>query len=247
MFIQILIASFVGSILSLIGGVLLLLKEHIAKKISLYLVSLAAGSLIGAAFLDLIPESLETGKDVHTIFIFVIAGIVVMFLFEKFLKLYHCHNKESCNYHTFSSSILVADTIHNFIDGVVIALSFSLGTEIGITTAIAIFFHEIPQEIGDFGALIHAGWKRSKIILFNMFTALATFVGAILGYFMLPVLSSILPFIIAFAAGTFLYIAISDLMPEVKHAAKPKEFMHIAVIGLGIFIIYLSGMVFGSH
>jgi len=247
MLIQILIASFIGSILSLIGGVLLLIKENFTKKISLYLVSLAAGSLIGAAFLDLLPESLETGADPRSVFFFVIVGIIIMFLFEKFLKLYHCHDRGSCSYHTFSSSILVVDAIHNFIDGVVIALSFSLGTEVGIATTIAIFFHEIPQEIGDFGALIYAGWKRSKIILFNILTALATFIGAILGYLMLPILSSALPFIVSFAAGTFLYIAISDLMPEVKHSAKPKEFAHIAVIGLGILIVFLSKTVFGSH
>lgn len=247
MFIHILIASFVGSILSLIGGVLLLTKEKFAKKISLYLVSLAAGSLIGAAFLDLIPESLEAGGDAHSIFLFVIAGIILMFLFEKFLKLYHCHDKESCNYHTFSNSILVGDVIHNFIDGAIIAISFSLGTEVGIATAIAIFFHEIPQEIGDFGVLLHAGWKRSKIILFNIFTAFATFVGAILGYLILPIISSAIPFIISFAAGTFLYIAISDLMPEVRHSSKPKEFAHVAVIILGILIIFLSKMIFGSH
>lgn len=241
----ILIASTIGSIIALAGGLLLLWKEKYMRKASFILVSFAAGSLLGAAFFDLLPEALEGSSDVHAIFSWVVGGILTLFLFEKFLKWYHCHNKGECDYHTFSSAVLFGDTIHNFIDGIVIALSFGLGTEMGITTTIAVFLHEIPQEIGDFGVLLHAGWEKKKIILVNLGTALATIVGGILGYVALPLITPFLPHLIGFAAGTFIYIAVSDLMPELRHGSKPKEFIHFFFILLGIVAIAGIGSLLG--
>lgn len=237
MFINIIIASIIGSVIALVGGLILLWKKNFAKKISLFLVSFAAGSLLGAAFFHLIPEALHEAEDTHSLFLWVVGGILVLFLFEKLLKWYHCHNRGTCEYHTFSSAILFGDGVHNFIDGIVIALSFSLGTEVGIATTIAVFLHEIPQEIGDFGVLLHAGWEKKKIILANLGTALMTIVGAVIGYFALPYISPILPYIIGFSAGTFIYIAVSDLMPEVRHGSKPGEFIHFLMILLGVIVI----------
>ncbi len=237
MFTEILIASIVGSVIALVGGLLLLWKEDFAKKISLFLVSFAAGSLMGAAFFHLLPEALEATDDVHSALLWLVGGILVLFLFEKLLKWYHCHNKGECEYHTFSSAVLFGDTVHNFIDGVVIALSFGLGTDVGIATTIAVFLHEIPQEIGDFGVLLHAGWEKRKIILVNLGTAVATIVGATIGYAALPYVTPILPHLIGFSAGTFIYIAVSDLMPEVRHKSRPKEFLHFLTILLGILVV----------
>lgn len=244
MFLNIFIASIIGSFVALIGGLLLLWKEKYMQKISLIFVSFATGSLLGAAFFDLLPEALDKSENTVFIFSFVIAGILMLFLLEKFLKWYHCHNKGVCEYHTFSSAMLFGDAIHNFIDGIVIAFSFGLGANIGIATTLAVFFHEIPQEMGDFGVLLHARWEKKKIILVNFATALTTILGGILGYIALPFLSSFLPYLVSFAAGTFIYIAVSDLMPELRHESKPKEFIHFFIIILGIMTIFSIGLFF---
>ncbi len=240
MFLQILVASLIGSVFALVGGVILLTKENFAKRISLVLVSFAVGALLGAAFFDLLPEALEGGES-QNIFIFVILGLLALYLFERGLKWYHCHDQEVCNVHTFSTTILVGDAIHNFIDGVVIALSFSLGFEVGVATTIAIFFHEVPQEIGDFGVLLHAGYTKTKVFFYNFLTALTTPIGAVLGYFALPYVHKFLPQMIAFAAGSFIYIAVSDLMPELRHKTKGADLAHLVPIFLGILIIWGVG------
>lgn len=243
MFFQILIASLIGSVFALVGGILLLTKERLARKVSLLLVSFAVGSLLGAAFFELLPEALEqTGSK--GVFTLVIAGMLTLFIFEKFLKWYHCHDRETCDVHTFSSAVLFGDGIHNFIDGIIIALSFSLGVPAGIATTIAVFFHEVPQEIGDFGILLHAGYAKSKVLFWNVLTALTTPVGAVVGYIALPLISRALPQLIAFAAGTFIYIAISDLMPELRHKTKGPDFAHLFAILLGLLVLWGIGTIF---
>lgn len=241
---QILIASIIGSLFALIGGVLLLWKEKFARRISLTLISFAVGSLLGAALLDLLPEALNENTP-EEIFPFVILGLIFLFLFEKWLKWYHCHDREVCDLHTFSGTILVGDAIHNFIDGIIIAASFGLGVEVGIATTVAVFLHEIPQEISDFGVLLHAGWKKKKILFYNVLTALATIVGAVIAYFTIAQVSEILPFIAAFASGIFLYIAVSDLMPELRHKTRGSDLSHVIAIILGILSIYSIGLILG--
>ena len=243
MLLQILIASIVGSVFALVGGIILLWKESLAKKASLVLVSFAAGSLIGAAFLELIPEALDSA-EYGAVSPVVIFGILLIFILEKALRWYHCHNQETCDYHSFSSAVLFGDAIHNFIDGIVIALSFSAGVPTGIAATIAVFFHEVPQEIGDFGVLLHAGYERSKVFLYNFLTALVTPVGALVGYFLLPWISGMVPFLLAFAAGSFIYIAVSDLLPELRHQARGAEIGHVASIILGILVIWFVGAAF---
>ncbi|MCP6720060.1 MAG: ZIP family metal transporter [Patescibacteria group bacterium] len=243
MFIQIIIASLTGSVFALVGGILLLTKEQLARKVSLLLVSFAVGSLLGAAFFELLPEALSEIGD-KSAFSFVILGLLTLFLFEKFLKWYHCHDRETCDIHTFSEAVLFGDALHNFIDGIIIALSFSLGVPAGIAATIAVFFHEVPQEIGDFGVLLHAGYSKSKILLYNTLTALTTPVGAVVGYIALPLISGVLPQLISFAAGTFIYIAISDLMPELRHKTKGPDFAHLFAILLGLLVLWGIGILF---
>lgn len=243
MFFQIIIASLIGSVFALVGGVLLLTKERLARKLSLVLVSFAVGSLLGAAFFELLPEALEQAES-RNVFTFVIAGMLTLFIFEKFLKWYHCHDRETCDVHTFSSAVLFGDSIHNFIDGIIIALSFSLGVPAGIATTIAVFFHEVPQEIGDFGVLLHAGYSKGKVLLYNTLTALITPVGAVVGYIALPLISGVLPQLISFAAGTFIYIAISDLMPELRHRTRGPDFFHLFAIFFGLFVLWGVGILF---
>jgi len=241
MFYQILIASLLGSMFSMIGGIFLLYYEKWARKISLLLVSFAAGALLGASFFELIPEAVEGLSKSNLALLWVVAGIITIFAFEKFLKWYHCHNRETCDYHTFSSVVLFGDAIHNFIDGITIALSFSVSLELGIATTIAVFFHEVPQEIGDFGVLLHAGYSKAKVLFYNFLTAVATPVGAIIAYFLMPFISNLVWYFLAFAAGTFIYISVSDLMPEVRQKAKAKEFIHFFLILIGILTIWLFG------
>lgn len=239
----ILLASIIGSVCALVGGVLLLWRENFARRISLTLLSFATGSLIGAAFLELLPEAIHEASY-ESVAPFVIGGILLFFLFEKLLKWYHCHDNETCDYHAFSSTVIFGDAFHNLLDGIVIALSFSVSIELGIATTVAIFFHEVPQEIGDFGVLLHAGYSRRKVFTYNFLAALATPLGALIGYLLLPTISPFIPFLLAFTAGTFIYIAVSDLLPELRHQAKGGDWGHLLALVLGILVVAAVGILF---
>lgn len=241
MFLQTVLASLVGSVVALVGGVLLLWKEGFARRISLILVSFATGSLLGAAFLELLPEALEDLSYEKSALI-VIFGILAIFLFEKGIKFYHHHEHESHVHTFFAKTVLAGDAFHNFIDGVVIALAFSVSSEVGLATTVAVFFHEVPQEIGDFGVLIHAGYKKAKVLWLNILTALTTPLGAIIGYVLLPWISGYVPYFLAFAAGIFIYISVSDLLPELKDKKTHwSDVFHITSIILGVAVIWVVG------
>lgn len=243
---QVLVASLIGSVAALVGGIVLLYKERWMKKISLYLVSFAAGALLGAAFFDLLPEALRQaqGKTGESgIFMAILAGILAFFLVEKMFKWHHCHDEE-CDARTLSSVVIFGDVIHNFLDGIAIAAAFLAGVPVGIATTIAVFFHEVPQEIGDFGVLLHSGYAKGKVFLYNFFGALATPVGALIGFFLLSYISPWLGIILAFTAGAFIYISTSDLIPEVRHKEKGDEFGHVFTIILGIAVVFLVGLLF---
>jgi len=239
---QILLATFLGSVVSLGGGVLLLWREQLAKRFALTLVGFAAGSLMAASFFELIPDVLEIREVSYQSLAFaLISGILIFFLFEKFLKWYHCHDQEKCDYHTFSGAVLFGDALHNFVDGISIALSFLLSPAAGVTTAIAVFAHEIPQEIGDFGVLLHAGYSRARVFWYNVLTALTALGGAVLGY-LLPLSSLLIGILLAFIAGSFLYIAVSDLLPELRHRTSKVEGEHILSIILGVLMVWAVGI-----
>jgi zinc and cadmium transporter len=236
LFFWILAFSFLGSVFCLIGGLFLLWKEKLAKKIVLYLVSFAAGALLGAAFLHLLPEAVE--EKGTSMFFYVLVGLLVMFLVEKFLLWYHCHEGE-CEVHVFSYTILFGDGVHNFIDGIIIGASFLISVPLGIITALAIAFHEIPQEIGDFAVMLHGGMKRMKILIYNFLAALMTPLAAILAYFFASTLENATTSLIAFAAGTFIYIAASDLIPEIhKETKKSKAIVQFFLLFMGILVIW---------
>jgi zinc and cadmium transporter len=241
---QIIIASIIGGLLSLVGGLILLWKEEFAKKISFYLISFAAGSLLGAAFFDILPEALEgAGKGV---LIFVLLGIVLVLVFEQFLGYFHHHDQEFHSKSLSAHTVLFGDTLHNFIDGVAIALAFSISPQVGMSTTFAVLIHEIPQEIGDFGVLIRNGYSKFKIIGYNLITAMATLVGAILTYFTFPYFPENTIFYgLALVAGTFIYISTSDLIPELReHTAGGFGLVHTLVILLGIVtVVLLSGII----
>jgi len=242
--IWILLATFLVSAIAFIGILTLALKEKMLEKILLFLVALSAGALMGSAFLHLIPEAVEEFSSEY-IFIFILIGFGFFFFIEKILHWRHCH-KEKCEVHTFAYMNLFGDVTHNFIDGLIIAASFMVNIPLGITTTVAVAIHEIPQGMGDFGVLVYGGWKRNKALALNFLTALAAVVGGVVGYFLSSYTSASVLFLIPFAAGGFIYIAASDLVPEIRREASlKKSLITFGIFILGIVIMYAVKLVGG--
>jgi zinc and cadmium transporter len=241
----ILLFSFLGSLIALIGGFLLLINEKFAVKISHFLASFAAGVLLGTAFFDLLPEAAHEGEELGIdIFLWTLIGIIIFFVIERFIHWFHNHEE----YHPHQSEskttvplVIIGDTMHNFIDGVVIALTFMVSIPLGIVTSIAVFLHEVPQEIGDFGILLHKGLDRKKIILINILSAGVAMLGAILAFLLGDILENSIPIFVSLTAGFFIYIATSDLIPEIHHE-KRKGFALIetSLLILGVLTMWFS-------
>jgi zinc and cadmium transporter len=243
--VYILLATFIVSLISFVGVICLALKENILNKILLVLIGLSAGALMGGAFLHLLPEAIEkrTGLDVY---LFVLIGFILFFLIEKVLHWRHCHKGE-CDVHTFQYMNLVGDSIHNFIDGMIMAASFVVSVPLGITTTIAISTHEIPQEIGDFGVLLYGGFSKRRAITLNFVVALTAVLGGIVGYFVSNFIENIVLFILPFAAGGFIYIAATDLVPEIRKELDMRKYMATLFVFIcGIFIMWVTKVVFGG-
>jgi len=235
---------FVVSIISLIGIVTFLFKGKSLDRAFFVLVSFATGSLLGAAFLDLLPEALDKVEPAKA-FGSVLFGIMLFFLMEKFLYWYHCHKGE-CDVHQFTYLNLVGDGIHNFLDGVIIASAFLTSASAGLIATIAIILHEIPQELGDFGILVYGGFSKGKALMYNFVTALTAFLGAITAYFFLNKLEGFTPFMISAAAGGFIYIACTDLIPELnKERIASRSIQQFILILLGIGVILAGKIIFG--
>ncbi len=234
----ILLSTFIISLGSLVGIFTLSLKDKFLEKILLSLVALSAGALIGGAFLHLIPESIEKGAELN-VFIYVIIGFTLFFLIEKLLHWRHCHHQK-CEVHTFTQMNLIGDGIHNFIDGLLIAASFVTDIRLGIITSIVIALHEIPQEIGDYGVLVYGGYTKTRALFLNFLCALTAVIGGIVGYFLSSYSESAMTFLLPFAAGGFIYIAASDLMPEIRKETKlKKSLFNLGIFILGIVIMYI--------
>ncbi|MDO8658083.1 MAG: ZIP family metal transporter [Candidatus Levybacteria bacterium] len=230
----ILLFTFLGSILSLIGGIILLFKEKLTLKISHLLISFAAGTLLGTAFFDLLPEASEESGETN-IFLWTLIGILFFFLLERFIHWFHYHNENlgGKNIEPAVPLIILGDSVHNFIDGVVIAATFLVSIPLGIITTLAVAAHEIPQEMGDFAILLHKGIDRKKVLLFNILSALTAFFGAILMFFLKDLITGILPAILSLTAGFFIYIASSDLIPEIHHEKRKWFALYEIILLLG--------------
>ena len=238
----ILISVFIVSAISLIGIFTFLFKNKSLDRIFFVLVSFATGAMLGAAFLDLMPEAIGKASP-DTVFGSVLIGLMIFFLMEKFLYWYHCHEGE-CDVHQFTYLNLFGDGIHNFLDGVIIAAAFLSGTSLGVITTIAIILHEIPQELGDFGVLVYGGFTKVKALIYNFLTALTAVAGAVAGYFFLEKIEGITPFMIGIAAGGFIYISCTDLIPELnKERSVKRSIQQFLLIILGIGVI-LAGKLF---
>ena len=240
----ILVSTFIVSLLALIGIVSLAIKDKILNKILFILIGFSAGALMGGAFLHLLPEALEKADHIPMC-LFVLIGFSLFFIIERFLKWHHCH-KGICDVHTFTYMNLFGDGIHNFIDGMIIAASFLISIPFGIITTIAIMAHELPQEIGDFGVLVYGGFSKLKALFFNFLSALTAILGAIFGYFLSTLVEGVIPFLIPFAAGGFIYIAASDLIPELHKEPEIKKSMASFVFFIvGILFMWLIKIAFG--
>lgn len=232
----IVIATTVISLLSLIGIFFLRTKEKVLQRIIFALVSFATGALLGGALLHLLPESLTIGDNA---FFYLIIGILVFFILEKFLYWRHCH-KGICDVHTFTYLNLIGDGVHNFIDGIVIATSFLVDLRLGLTTSIAVALHEIPQELGDFGVLVYGGFSIKKALAYNLLSAMLCILGGLGTYFLSPYAHILKIPLLAFTAGGFLYIALVDLLPELR--AKASLGASLAQL---IFILLGIGLMLG--
>jgi len=240
----ILLATFIVSLISLIGIFFIGMKQDTLTKVIKYLVSFAVGGLLGGAFFHLLPESMETGNP--SLFVYVLSGIMIFFLIEKFLHWRHCH-KGHCDAHTFTYMNIIGDGIHNFIDGMIIAASFGTDMRLGVVTTLAVAAHEIPQEIGDFGILVYGGFSKSKALLFNLLSALTAMAGAVIAYYSFNQMVWLKGFLIPFTAGGFLYIALVDLIPELhKEAGKDNIALQFITIIGGLVLMWLLKIYFAE-
>ena len=246
------VASVVAvSLMSMIGLFTFFIKENKLKKVLLYLVAFSVGALLGDVFIHLIPEAAEAGFSL-TLSMYVISGIVVSFIVEKFIHWRHCHvmygSIEHCkdnSHHTDHHSHeplawmnLFADGIHNLIDGLLIGASYLVSIPVGLATTLAVVFHEIPQELGDFGILLHAGFSKGKAVFYNFLFALTSVIGAVVAIYLGSAVDGLTEFLVPFAAGSFIYIACCDLIPELQKEVKvEKSLIQLAAFILGIVLM----------
>ena len=233
----ILSSTFIVSLISFVGIITLCVKKNLLHKLVFCLIGLSAGALIGGAFLHLLPEALEKMQS-EVMFYYVILGIVLFFLMERYFHWRHCHSGV-CDVHTFTYLNLFGDGIHNFIDGVVIAASFVDSVNLGIVTTIAIILHEIPQELGDFGVLVYGGFTKKKALFCNFLTAFTAVIGALAGYFLSDFAKGFSNFILPLTAGGFIYIGASDLIPEIHKETNLRR-SSLAFIAFLLGIIFMA-------
>ncbi len=232
---------FLVSLLSFIGVFTLGLKEKSLKKILLLLVGYSAGALFGDAFIHLLPGAVKENGFGIPISAAILTGIIVFFVLEKIVKWHHHHNlSEKTDVHSFGYMNLFGDALHNFIDGALITGSYLVSVPVGIATTVAVILHEIPQEIGDFGVLLHSGFSKNKALLFNFLSALTAVLGAIIALYFNSLVENFEVLLVSFAVGGFIYIAGSDLIPELHHEEGTKNsIIQIIVFLLGILTMGL--------
>jgi len=231
MLLWILGSTLIISFISLIGVLFFGFRTRALKNILLLLVGLSAGSFIGGAFLHLLPEAVGFGN--YFVYVYMVLGFCLFFIIEKVLHWKHCHRGD-CEVHTFTYMSLIGDGVHNFIDGLIVAGSFLVSIPIGIAASIAILFHEVPQEIGDFGVLLHGGFSKLKALSFNLLSAFFAVLGGLIGYFVSS-FADLTVFLLPFAAGGFIYVGASDLIPELH---REKDFKK----SMGSFFAFIVGI-----
>jgi zinc and cadmium transporter len=230
------------SLISLIGALTISIQTEKLKRTLFVLISFAAGALLGDVFFHLLPELIDPEAGLHPgMALWILFGIVLLFIIEKFIHWHHCHGPEDRDEHVhpFALTNLVGDGLHNFIDGMIIAASFLVAIPVGIATTIAVVLHEIPQEISDFGILLHGGFSKKQALALNFVSSLTAFAGAliVLGLGALNPLSVAIP--LSIACGSFIYIAGADLIPEIHKEVNPKKsLLQLIALLAGIGVMF---------
>lgn len=228
------------SLISFIGVVTLSMSKSLLHKALIIMVSFSAGAMLGNVFIHLLPEHIEKfGMGTKTALL-IILGMLIFFILEKFINWHHCHaphheHAEKHHIAVFGITNLVGDAMHNFIDGLVIAASYLISIPVGIATTTAVILHEIPQEIGDFGVLLHAGLDKRKALLLNFATALTSIIGAVVGLMLALRFDGFIEYMVPITAGSFIYIATADIIPELhKEVEISQSFVQLIGITAGI-------------
>ncbi len=235
------VGGLIMSAIALVGGLTLFFAPNTINRLLLPLVALAAGTLLGGAFLHLIPGAIEQIGDQSSVFLAVLAGFSVFFGLEQILNWHHCHDVD-CDHKPLTYLILLADGLHNFIGGLAVGGAFVADVGLGMTAWLAAAAHEVPQELGDFAVLVHGGWKPPRALLFNFLSALTFLIGGWLAYALSETWNVAL--LLPFAAGNFIYIGAADLIPEVKHHRSPlHNVIHFVsfLAGIAIFVVLRLG------
>lgn len=249
MLLWVILFSILGSVGAIIAAsIFILIGERIQKKLVTALLSFATGTLLTAALMGLIPEAIEAAGEPHLITMVILGGILFFFFLEKFLIWRNCQVND-CEIHTQAPGplILIGDAFHNFTDGIVISAAFLANFGVGLAAGITIIMHEIPQETGDFAILLHNGMSKKKALFYNLLSSSATIPSAIISYFVLDIFQTTVPLFLAISAASFLYIALSDLTPQLHQKTEAKEILkQLILVVLGILIMVLVIML-GGH
>ncbi|MFX1268523.1 MAG: ZIP family metal transporter [Promethearchaeota archaeon] len=242
----IIVFSIIGSLGAIsAAATFILFNDKVQKLMISILISYAIGVLLTASLFGLIPEAIEIVGEPHLIMTFVLGGILFFFVLEKIIIWRNCQD-DVCDIHNAAGPlVLVGDALHNFTDGIVIAAAFLTDFSVGIIVGVSILIHEIPQETGDFGILLHSGYSRRKAFLLNAISSMATIPSAIIGYFILDIFSIAVPYLLAISAASFIYIALTDLTPQLHQRANPKYSIRQVILILAgvstmVLIIILS-------
>lgn len=246
-----LLYGLIAGLFSLIGGLVLLWNAGLAKRIMIPLLAFAAGSFLAVSFIDLLPEAVEAVDEPHYVFIAALLGFFVFFALERFInKWTHkpMSGSEAHSEHTEALPwlVVIGDAFHNLLDGVVIALTYVANPALGLSTALAVAAHEIPQEIGDFSILLDRGWSKAKVLAVNIGASLVNLVGIALGYWAGSIFENRMPYLLAAIAGVFIYIAASDVLPEVQDRAKHR-FSFAILFSFAVGLVLTSYLVFLTH
>lgn len=246
-------ASILGGALSVLGAGAFALNSRMQKHLGA-MVSYAIGAMLGAVFLDILPEAIKLAPNVATLSGTVLFGILLFFILEKLVLWRHCHH-EHCEGHEplydahghdhgrSGLMVTVGDTFHNFVDGIIIAAAFLTDVHLGIVTALAIIAHEIPQEVGDFAVLLHSGYSKTRALQFNLISSFASVAGGVLGYFVLQTMQAWIPSLLALAAASLIYVSVADLIPGLHKRTELHETMQqVGLIALGVATVGLMLM-----
>ncbi len=240
-----LLAAIVVSLVSLVGIVAFFLSRKKIDNILFYLISFAAGAFLANVFFELIPEALASISDQSIVFLHVLAGVILFFIIEKIICWRHCHINAQEHKHSLAYMNIVGDLLHNFLDGIAIMAAFYMDPVLGLATTITVVFHEIPQEISDFGILLYSGFSVKKAAFYNFLTALSSVAGVVFASLLLEAFTKASAYLVAITAGGFIYLAVADLMPELHKKSKAKDgFLQVFLIILGISAIILLQKLF---